>query len=35
MIGPPAAPSLSVHSRFRYGAFVETLIAVTPFGQGM
>src|ERR1700722_6182121 len=34
MIGPPAAPSLSVHSCFRYGALAETLIAVTPFGQG-
>src|SRR3984885_7066313 len=35
MIGAPAAPSLSVHSCFRYGALVETLTAVTPFGQGM
>ena len=34
MIGPPAARSLSVHSCVRYGALAETLIAVTPVGQG-
>jgi hypothetical protein len=34
MIGPLAAPSLSVQSCFRYGGLVETLTAVTPFGQG-
>ena len=34
MIGPPAAPSSSVHSWVMYGGFVDTLTAVTPFGQG-
>ena len=34
MIGLLAAPSLSVQSFLRYGAFFDTLTAVTPFGQG-